>query len=268
MESHLTLLQALALAAIQGVTEFLPISSSGHLVLARRLFGWSDAGGLVFDTVLHAGSLAAILIYFRSEWMAVIRGYGTPGDPDYAWHRRLPWLLLVATLPLILAGPLLQPYLESETAIRNTAAVGLSMLMTAAWFRLSDLRFAPASRPIGFLNALLIGCAQIIALLPGASRSGWTAGAGMLCGQSRPAAVRFSFFMALPAIAGAIVFQAKDILSDAHTVFDPLQVGLGFMVSFIVSLCAIHFCLVFFRSHSLLGFSLYLASMGLLAILV
>lgn len=266
MTSDITLVQSVVLAIIQGITEFLPVSSSGHLVLARKLFGWSDDGGLVFDTVLHAGSLAAILIYFWREWRDIIRGYTAFHRPDRAYDRRLPWLLIIATLPVVLAAPLLKSFIESEEMARNGLSVGLSMLSTALLFQLCDLRFRPSGKPVGFRDALLVGLMQVVALMPGHSRSGWTTAGGILTGQSRESAVRFSFLMAVPALAGAILFQVRDILQMGHTQVEPLQMLIACAVSFLVSLGAIHFCLVYFRRHSLRGFSIYLGLVGLLAI--
>lgn len=268
MESQLTFWQAVGLAVIQGATEFIPVSSSGHLVLARKLFGWSDTGGLVFDTILHAGSLAALLIYFRQELISVLKGCFNIAAPDFAWYRRLPWLIVVATLPVVIAGPILKPFLETEYTVRNSAITGMCMIMTAFLFWLADLRFAPKGKPIGFFHALFIGCMQVVALLPGASRSGWTFGAGILCGHTRESAVRFSFLMAIPAIAGAVIFQIRDVIAQSHAVFQPYMIVAGFIVSFLVSLGAIHFCLIYFRTHSLRIFSIYLAVTGLLAVLL
>ncbi|MBU4366427.1 MAG: undecaprenyl-diphosphate phosphatase [Kiritimatiellae bacterium] len=266
--SDLTSFQSVVLAAVQGITEFLPVSSSGHLVLVRKLFGWSDDGGLVFDTVLHAGSLAAILLYFLGTWRDIIAGYFSFHSPERSAGRRLPWLLVLATLPVVLAGPLLKPFLESEVMARNSVAVGLSMVATALLFQFCDLRFRPSGKPVGFRDALAIGLMQIVAFLPGASRSGWTTAGGILTGQSRNDAVRFAFLMAIPAIAGAILFQVRDILQMGHTQAEPLQMLIAFTVSFLVSLGAIHFCLVYFRRHSLRGFSIYMGLVGLLAIVL
>lgn len=273
--------QALVLAAIQGATEFLPVSSSGHLVLARRLFNWSDEGGLIFDTVLHAGSLAAILIYFWRDWVSILRAYhAKPEVAGFAiqnpeskidaatvsYFRRLPWMIALATLPATIAGPLLKPALESEAVIRNPAMTGLSMVATALLFALAERRRRPdAGRPLGFLDALFVGCMQVVSLLPGASRSGWTAAGGLLRGLTREEAVRFAFFMAVPAIAGAIALQAGDILQGSLEGASPALMLSGFMVSFASSLGAVHFCLRYFRSRSFMPFAFYLLAVGILS---
>lgn len=268
MDSPLSLGQALGLAVLQGITEFLPVSSSGHLVLARRLLGWSDAGGLLFDTLLHAGSLAAILVYFWQDWRTLVRSYLNPADPAAAGYRKLPWLLVVATAPVVVAGPLLKPFLESSALARTAGVAGLSMLMTALFFWLCEQRLKPTGQPLGFGQALWIGCLQVIALLPGASRSGWTTGAGMLAGQTRETAVRFAFLMAIPAIAGAIVFEAPELIRLPPQVINPEVLVVGSVVSFIVSLGAIHFCLRYFRTHSLRVCAVYLAVVGLVALVL
>jgi len=293
MDSNLNLLQSLALAALQGVTEFLPVSSSGHLVLLRKIFGWSDDGGLVFDTVLHGGSLLAILIYFWREWLAIFRVYlswskienrkskiatspqsgkwplgDKVADVENSYYLRLPWLVLLATVPVVFAAPVLKPILESDEIIRNTSITGMSMIMTALLFLLAETHPRPAApdTKMTLWHALFIGLMQIVALLPGASRSGWTTSGGIFTGQRREEAVRFAFYMAVPAIAGAIVFQTKDILAMQGSAADPAALIGGFAVSFITSLAAIHFCLKFFRVHSLRPFAVYLVIAGLLAI--
>ena len=255
---NMTALQAIILAVIQGATEFLPVSSSGHLVLARTLFGWSDDGGLLFDIVLHAGSLSAILVYFLPEWSRTLRALARRTDPQYDFHRLLPWRLVVATLPIVIAAPLLKDLLE--TVFRGQQCVGISMVVTAGWFMAAE-RLNPGSRPMSTGRALLMGLAQVVALLPGASRSGWTAGAGIAAGLARADAVRFAFFMAVPAIAGALFFEGRDLFHGAAPA-DLRLAGLGFVVSLLVSLAAIHFCMRFFRTHTLRPFAAYLALAG------
>lgn len=269
METALPLWQALALAVLQGVTEFVPVSSSGHLVLARLFFGWTDDGGLFFDTLLHAGSLLAILIYFQREWRRAALGLLRPGQSE-PYYRRLPWLLVLATLPVVFTGPWLKPFLEQAHGARNALTAGASMLATALWFRLCDRRSADEGpqRRYGYRDAWLTGCAQVIALLPGASRSGWTTGAGIMLGHRRVEAVRFSFYMAVPAIAGAVILHSVELLR-APASHPPAGTMLaGFVASFLVSLAAIRFCLWFFRTHSFRLFSWYLLALGVLVIVL
>lgn len=278
----MTLFQAIILAVIQGATEFIPVSSSGHLVLARSLFGWSDDGGLLFDVLLHAGSLAAILVYFLPEWRKMLSALKRRTDPQSDCYRLLPWRLVVATLPIVIAAPLLKDLLE--TIFRGQMFVGISMLATAAWFMASErisegIQQARVKRENGgnevnsgkpdggglqmsFGRALLIGLAQVVALLPGASRSGWTSGAGIAVGLARADAVRFAFFMAVPAIAGAMIFEGKDLLRGAATGAEIRLAAAGFIISLLVSLAAIHFCLRFFRTRTLRPFAAYLAAAG------
>jgi len=261
------MLPLLVLAVVQGVTEFLPVSSSGHLVLMRELFGWSDEGGLGVDIVLHAGSLAAILIYFRRTWLDILVGCLRPGDPGKAEARRLLGLLVLATLPVAAAGLLLKPILESPF-VRDGVTVGLSMMATALLFWFCDLRTPPVPRPPGIRQALFAGTMQIIALLPGASRSGWTTAGSLFAGQSREASVRFAFYLAVPAIGGALALQARDIVRSQAAAGPAWFLAAGFAASLLASLAAIHFCLIFFRRHTLRSFSPYLAAVGLLALMV
>ena len=281
----MTPVQALVLAAVQGATEFLPVSSSGHLVLVRQILGWSDEGGLLFDIVLHAGSLAAILAYFWRDAFAVFLAFrpsafpgraGSAGEADparaeslaeaAAW-RRLPGLVLLATLPAVAAAPFLKDVLESGA--RTASCAGASMLMTALWFVLAERR--AAGRPTARLTwgrALAAGLAQVVALLPGASRSGWTAAAGLLGGLPRVEAVRFAFFMAVPAIAGSLVFDLPGLRAALAAPAAWNLAALGFALSFVFSLAAIHFCLRFFRTRTLRPFALYLAAAGALVLVL
>lgn len=260
VKGKMTFFQAIILAIIQGATEFIPVSSSGHLVLARSVFGWSDEGGLLFDIVLHAGSLTAILLYFLPEWRKILRAlFVRRSDPELAYYRRLPLYLVVATLPVVIVAPLLKDWLE--TTLRNDLWVGISMMATAAWFIFVE-RLHTGKASMSFGRSLLTGLAQVIALLPGASRSGWTTGAGIATGLSRTDAIRFAFFMAVPAIAGAVVFEGKDIMKGTGSAVDLHMAIIGFAISLIVSLAAIHFCLRFFRTHTLRPFAIYLAVAG------
>jgi undecaprenyl-diphosphatase len=256
----MTLAHAFLLALVQALTEFIPVSSSGHLVLCRRLFGISDAGGIMFDIVLHAGSLLAVLLYFWRDWARFGQSVFDPDAPERSFYLQLPLLLLIATAPLVLAGPFLAPAME---AVRSPRMVGAVMLAAAAWFVLCE-RLRKTERPFRARTALFMGLAQVFAMLPGASRSGLTTGAGLVAGRPRTDAARFSFFMLIPAVTGAIVYESPAILGSQTAGFRVAHLVTGFAVSFAASLGAIHFCLRFFRRHSLTGFAVYLAVLGTL----
>ncbi len=264
MTSELTWPQAIVLAVVQGLTEFLPISSTGHLVLVRRLLGWADAGGLGFDIVLHAGSLAAVLIYFRRTWTALLGACLRRAGP--ASERRLAGRLLVATAPVILLGPWLKPYLAKD-GLRDLRTVSLSMLATALLFWLTSRRRAPAAeQPLGLRAALRVGLMQVVALLPGASRAGWTTAGGLLAGQTAAASVRFAFLLAVPVLGSATLYHGVELLAAREPLGSPGLLAAGFAVSLAVSVLAIRVCLAYFQRHTLRGFGLYLACAGLLSL--
>lgn len=255
----LSYLQITVLALVQGATEFIPVSSSGHLVLARELFAWSDDHGLVVDVMLHAASLMAVLIYFWRDWLAwweAVRGRGD--EERRPFYRALPAYLILATVPVILFAPGLKDRLES---IRSAGIVAAIMVIVAVWFLIAE-RFKKTGKPFTWKTALAMGSIQVLALLPGASRSGLTTSMGMLMGQQRADAAKFAFFMLLPAISGAILIEVPDMAQAIHGGLDARVLLAGFVVCFAVSLACIHFCLKFFRTHSLILFSLYLFALG------
>ena len=198
-------IQALVMGLVQGLTEFLPISSSGHLILVPWLFGWKDQfiDSVAFTVVLHMGTSLALLVYFWRDWvtlvpagLASIRDRSLRGDDD----RRLAWLLAVATIPAILVGPLFDSAVEA--AVRKPAEVAVMLCVGAAILWLAE-RWGSKTREMGgltFPNAVGIGVAQTIALVPGISRSGISISAGLFLGLKREAAARFSFLLALSLI--------------------------------------------------------------------
>ncbi len=229
------------------------------------MLGFSDDFGIVVDTVLHAGSFLAILIYFWKEWVYWAQSYRQPDKVEHAsFYRKLPLFLLLATIPIILFGPVIERTVLEST--RNSKTVGVVMLMAAMWFLFCEFRKTEKGR-FGYAVALVMGIAQVFAILPGASRSGLTTGAGMLAGQKRTDAARFSFFMALPAIGGAIVYQMKDILTCSTSGIAPHILFIGFITCFAVSIACIHLCLAFFRRHGLYAFAAYLMIIGLLLVI-
>jgi len=267
-----TVLQALVMGIVQGLTEFLPVSSSGHLIVVPFLFGWDDAflTSLPFSVMLHLGTLVALLAYFREDWirlvpagLAAARDRSFRGDPD----RRLAWLLVATTIPAALAGLVFNDIIENQ--VRQVGLVALMLALGGVILFVAD-RIGRRSRAIAdvtFPVAIGIGAAQALALIPGISRSGISISAGRLAGLDREAAARFAFLMATPITAGAIVFEARRLISGEAGVevsIAPLLVG---MVAALVSgLAAIHFTLRYLRTRSLDVFVWY--RLGLAAVVL
>ena len=207
-------IQLVALALVQGITEFLPISSSAHLILVPVLTGWPDQG-LAFDVAVHVGTLLAVMAYFRVEigrmlvaWLGSLtgRGGGAAG--------RLAWLVILATLPTVVAGALFKDLIESELRgplVIASTTIGFGLLLGVA-DRVGPRRADEYA--LGWRGALLIGLAQVLALVPGTSRSGITLTAGLLLGLTGPAAARFSFLLSIPTIAGSGVLLTRDLLAQ------------------------------------------------------
>jgi undecaprenyl-diphosphatase len=251
-----TIFQALVMGIVQGLTEFLPVSSSGHLILVPWLFGWTDPfiNSLAFSVMLHVGTLGALLIYFASDWVrlvpagfAAIRDRSFRDDPD----RKLAWLLVAATIPAALAGFLLNDVFEE--AVRAPGVVAITLIVGGIVLWLAD-RLGATTKRIGdvtFPLAFGLGVAQALALVPGISRSGISISAARIAGLDRASAARFSFLMATPVTAGAALFELRKLVSGEAGVdvsIAPLIVGL--VAAFLSGLLAIRVLLDYVRSHS------------------
>ena len=221
--------QAILLAILQGLTEFLPISSSAHLVIPSLVLGWPDQG-LAFDVAVHVGTLSAVLFYYRADLARMARSWfgslaGAPADDD----SRLVWYLALATLPAVAVGFFAGDYIESD--LRNLPVIATTTLVFGLLLGMADRRVAkPGSEQITLSLALLIGLAQAIAPIPGVSRSGVTITAALLLGMSRHAAARFSFLLSIPVIAGAGVLKGWELASSGAGV-DWLLLAMGAVVS-------------------------------------
>lgn len=257
------LIAALVMGIVQGLTEFLPISSSGHHILVPQLLGWNDPfiESLAFSVMLHLGTLGALLVYFRADWLrlvpaglATLRDRSFRGDPD----RRLAWLIVVSMIPAIVAGLLLDDL--AETAFREARLVAITLVIGAAILWLAD-RWGAREREIGsltFRTAFAIGLAQALALVPGISRSGISISAGLFAGLTREAAARFSFLMATPLIAGAGAWETRKILAGESAVaVSPEALAVGMAASFVSGLVAIAFLLRFLRTQPVTVFVVY-----------
>ena len=231
------LLGALVLAIVQGLTEFLPVSSSGHLVVARMAFGISDVSGTAFDAFLHLGTLLAVLVFYWRVWWGIGRGL-VRRDAEAKDKRVLLAKLLLATIPAAIVGYAARELFDG--ALRTPSVVGVGFLVTAAVLWLAD-RYAGRGRTIaraGYGDAVFIGLAQVLALVPGVSRSGMTMAAGRQRGLSRQQAVTFSFLLSAPIIAGAGLSSLPLLL--AARAFDPAVLLVGLVVSFGSGLLAIY----------------------------
>jgi undecaprenyl-diphosphatase len=255
--------QALVMGIVQGLTEFLPISSSGHLIIIPFLFGWTDPfiDSLAFSVMLHIGTLAALLVYFRADWvrlvpagLASIRDRSFRGDPD----RRLAWLLVAATIPAAVAGFLLSNLIE--TAFRDVGLVAVTLVGGAVILWLAD-RWGARTKGIADITFPIaggIGAAQALALVPGISRSGISISAARFAGLDRESAARFSFLMATPVTAGAAIFEIRKLASGEAGVdvsVGPLVVGM--LAAFASGMLAIGFLLRYLRTRSLNIFVAY-----------
>ena len=249
-------LQAIGLAFIQGITEFLPVSSSAHLVLAPSLLGWPDQG-LAFDVAVHLGTLVAVMGYFRSDLWAIVRAC-LPIDSvkGSAEGLALAKLLLVASLPVFAAGAVFEEVVE--TALRNPHVIATTTAVFGILLWAAD-RLGGRRRTLETLrwsDALLIGLAQAIALVPGVSRAGVTMTAARALGLDRRSAVRFSFLLAIPVILGASVFKAIDLVGSPQAMLWHVF-GLGVVVSACSAWCVLVVFLRVIEKSGVLVFVLY-----------
>jgi undecaprenyl-diphosphatase len=252
--------QAIVLGAIQGLTEFLPVSSSAHLILVRWLFGWQDQG-LAFDVALHLGTLLALLVFYWRQWLNM----GLSLAVGNRLPRRLLFLLIVASVPGAIIGVLLEK--QAETIFRSHPVLIAATMATLGLFLWVADWYGSKKRTIDdltFLDALLIGLSQALAIIPGVSRSGATITTARILGIDRADAANFSFLMATPIIAGAGMLEAHKLF---HTgVAD--QLGWGFAASTIFGFLAIVGLLRFLRTHSYRPFAIYRIVLAVIVIAV
>ena len=253
-------LQIVLLALVQGITEFLPISSSAHLILAPHFFGYADQG-LAFDVAVHVGSLMAIMLYFRQQIILILQSLLQPSRQDLNTERKLGINVLIATLPIIVVGLLLKHYVETDLRsvfVIALATVGFGVLLLVvdlAAKRLRDEHYMTT------MDALIVGLFQCLAIIPGTSRSGITMTAGLMLGLTREAATRFSFLLSIPTImmSGSLV-TLELILSDASVNWADLFSGI--LLSFIAAYLCIHLFLKFIEKMGMWPFVAYRFALG------
>ncbi|HET9417229.1 MAG TPA: undecaprenyl-diphosphate phosphatase [Candidatus Limnocylindria bacterium] len=261
-------IQAALVGLLQGLTEFIPISSSAHLELAPWIAGWETdglIGSLAFDVFLHLGTLVALLVYFFRDWLryigawvASVRERRMGDDPD----RQIAWLLIGATIPAGIVGFALEGFIEESLHGDNDGArlaIAAFLVLGATALYLAD-RLGSRRRELDDLTArtaLTIGFSQALALLPGISRSGATITAGLALGLTREAAARFSFLLATPITFGAGLYGSRRLFEEPLSGNEWLAVGVGFVVAALSGLLAIGFLLAWLRRRSVAVFSLY-----------
>jgi undecaprenyl-diphosphatase len=259
-----TSFQALVLGLIQGLTEFLPISSSAHLALAPWFFGWQDPG-LAFDVALHFGTLIAVLWFFRKEWgllIAAVISIVRKRRVETVEEKRVMFLIL-ATIPGAIGGLLLEE--KAETVFRAQALTATALILMGVILWAAD-RFSRMTRDLTtmrWLDALLIGVAQVVALVPGVSRSGSTITAGRVLGFNRESAAVFSFLMSMPITAAAIVLKGPEVLREGG-LSAPLIVGV--VSAAVSSWLAIAILLRYIARHSYGIFALYRVVLGVVVL--
>ena len=249
------IIHAAVLGLVQGLTEFLPISSSAHLILVPKFLGWNDpfADSAAFDVMLHMGTLVALLIYFRSDlwryleaWLASIRDRRIGDDPN----RRIAWLLVISVIPAALLGSLFES--TFDTAFREQIAwIAVFILVGAGLLWLAE-RWGTRTRGLEAMtrrDAAIIGAGQAIALFPGISRSGITIASGLFLGLERDAAARFSFLMSVPVIAGAGLWKARTIVGSGIGGAQVSELAVGVLTSAIFGFIAVAFLLRYLRGH-------------------
>jgi len=248
-------IQAILLGIIQGITEWLPVSSSGHLALLQNLFG--VAPPVVFDIMLHLGTLTAVLVYFRKDIFALIKGFFTfdKNNPEF----KLSFLIILASIPTAIVGFTLKDFFASFFS--NTLYVGIALLMTGTFLLLT--RNASGTKTPDAKSAIIMGIAQGFAVAPGISRSGATISAGMLLGLDKEKAARFSFLMFIPAMVGATLFEAKEV-SSLGSDFGPAVAGT--IVAALVGYAAIGLLLKLINKNKFSYFSYYCFVLGAITI--
>lgn len=263
--------QAIVLGFVQGVTEFLPISSSGHLVLVPHFLGWefSQQAVFVFDVLVQWGTLLAVIIYFWQDLINIIMAFlrGIIDRKPFATHdARMGWNLILATIPAVVLGFLLKDTVEA--AFSNPRITGVFLLVTAAILVIAEVagKRQRSLEQLTWIDALWIGFAQVLALFPGVSRSGSTIAGGMTRNLDRPAAARFSFLMSIPVMLGAGSLALVDLFQtpSLSSLIPPLLVG--FFVALVSGYIAIRWLLTYLTRHSLYVFAIYCTLIGVLAI--
>ena len=262
------ILEAIVLGIVQGLTEFLPISSTGHLRIVPAFLGWEDPGA-AFTAVTQLGTLAAVLLYFRADLWRIMRTWlRSLGDPAARREHdaRLGWYIILATIPISIFGLAFQEQIENgarDLYLIATALIVLGLVLLAAERVGSRHR---SMEDVGARDCLAVGLAQALALVPGVSRSGATITAGLFLGLDRAAAARFSFLLSVPAVVLSGLFEMRDFIGGGEDDAGALALVVATVLAFVVGYASIAFLLRFLASHSTIVFIVYRVALGVLVL--
>ncbi len=265
----LDLFKAVVLGILQGLTEFLPISSSAHLRIFPDLLGWGDPGA-AFTAVIQIGTEVAVLLYFRKDiWRIASAWIRAVYDPAWRGHQdtRLGWYVIIGSLPIVILGILLKDTIEED--FRSLWIIGTTLIVLGVVLGVAD-RIGSTDRTLGQMtvqHAVALGFAQAMALIPGVSRSGATISMGRLLGYDRAAATRFAFLLAIPAVVGAGLFELPQI-PGGDNAYGPVPTVVATVVSFLVGYAAIAWLLRYVTTHSYLPFVIYRIALGSLTLVL
>ena len=257
----MTLWQAIVLGIVQGLTEFLPISSTAHLRIVPTLLGWNDPGA-AFTAVIQLGTLVAVLVYFRHDIVSIVRGVFR--------GEQLGWMIAVGTVPVVALGLLFKHNIETNLRslyVIALAMIGLALVLALAEWVVRRREKLRGLEQVGWLDAIVVGCAQAVALVPGSSRSGCTITGGLFMGLNRETAARFSFLLSLPAVFAAGIFEFRHALHEPAG--EPVALAVATFMSFVVGYASIAFLLGYLKKHTTWLFIIYRLALGavLLALL-
>ena len=259
-------LDAVILGIVEGLTEFLPVSSTGHLTIAEKVLGLdvSDPAVTGFTAVIQMGAIAAVIVYFARDILNIIRAWSLGlVKPEYRGQldHRMGWYVIVGSIPVGIAGLLLKDVITGDLRSLWVVAAGLVGWSAVMWFAERVATQLRGERELGMVDAIVVGVVQVFSLVPGVSRSGATISAGLLRGLDRVTATRLSFFLSIPALLAAGLFELKDALGGDIGVGETL---VGTLVSFVVAYAAIAWLLRFVAHHSIAWFVPYRVALGLL----
>lgn len=259
----MTLFEIIILAIIQGITEFLPISSSAHLILPSELLGWQNQG-LAFDVAVHVGSLLAVMLYFRQDIGRMILAWLQSGfSAKQSDDSKLAWWVIIATIPAVVVGFLAKDFIEHYARSALVIACTTIVFGLVLWYADAKAKLHKNIYQLSWKNALVIGLAQAVALIPGTSRSGITMTAGLMLGMDRESAARFSFLLSIPVILGAGLLATVDLLEMEEAV-DWAAMFYGIVLSFLSAYACITLFLSWISKMGMLPFVIYRLVLGVI----